>query len=124
MDLFSESDCSSVSNSNVEQDDDIETLYGGQACNILASLEETIGKIDDFLSFESEFTYGDVVCPATEPSGQVGRVVNVDMFVDLENLHGQKNKKCQFGQNSKDPFHFCGGLCCDGAMAWKSGQNS
>ncbi|KAI8525527.1 hypothetical protein RHMOL_Rhmol13G0237200 [Rhododendron molle] len=92
MDLFSESDCSSVSNSSMEQDDEIETLYGGQACNILTSLEETIGKIDDFLSFESEFTYGDVVCPSTDPSGQVGRVVNVDMFVDLEDLQGQKIK--------------------------------
>ncbi|PSS24639.1 Ubiquitin-conjugating enzyme E2 24 [Actinidia chinensis var. chinensis] len=86
MDLFSDSDCSSESSSS-EELDEIESFYGGQACNILSSLEETIGKIDDFLSFEKEFIHGDIVCSATDPSGQMGRVVNVDMFVDLENSH-------------------------------------
>ncbi|KAI8000854.1 putative ubiquitin-conjugating enzyme E2 24 [Camellia lanceoleosa] len=38
------------------------------------------------------FIQGDIVCSATDPSGQMGRVVNVDMFVDLENLDGKKIK--------------------------------
>lgn len=85
LDNFSESSCS-------EEQDYIENIYGGQASNILSSLEETIGKIDDFLSFERGFIQGDIVCSATDPSGQMGRVVNVDMFVDLENLDGKKIK--------------------------------
>ncbi|XP_059670872.1 probable ubiquitin-conjugating enzyme E2 24 [Cornus florida] len=92
MDLdLSDFDSFSVTSSS-EDLDDIEFLYGGQACNILSSLEETIGKIDDFLLFEKEFIHGDIVCSKTDPSGQMGRVVNIDMFVDLENVHGKMIK--------------------------------
>lgn len=85
FDSFSES-------SSFEDQDDSELMYGGQACCILSSLEETIGKIDDFLSFERGFVHGDIVCSIKDPSGQMGRVSNVDMFVDLENVHGTKVK--------------------------------
>ncbi|XP_052202118.1 probable ubiquitin-conjugating enzyme E2 24 [Diospyros lotus] len=88
MDFFSDIDSFSESSSSEEQDD-MEILYGGQACSILSSLEETIGKIDDFLSFERGFMHGDVVCPANDPSGQMGRIVNINMFLDMENLHGK-----------------------------------
>uniref|UniRef100_A0A5B6ZR98 E2 ubiquitin-conjugating enzyme n=1 Tax=Davidia involucrata TaxID=16924 RepID=A0A5B6ZR98_DAVIN len=90
FDRFSES-------SSSEDQDDIEFIYGGQAHSILSSLEETIEKIDDFLLFERGFMHGDIVCSITDPSGQTGRVVNVEMFVDLENVRGNKIK----GVNSK-----------------------
>ncbi|KAF8031164.1 hypothetical protein BT93_D0385 [Corymbia citriodora subsp. variegata] len=82
---FSESDWDSFSESSEEMD----LLFGGQAVNLLSNLEESIGKIDDFLSFERGFLHGDIVCSVQDPSGQLGKVINVDMFVDLENAHGK-----------------------------------
>ncbi|KAL3519762.1 hypothetical protein ACH5RR_017911 [Cinchona calisaya] len=83
FDSFSES-------SSSEDQDDIEFLYGGHACSILTNLEETIGKIDDFLSFERGYMLGDIVCSVNDPSGQMGKVVDVNISVDLENIHGKK----------------------------------
>ncbi|KAA8519796.1 hypothetical protein F0562_014114 [Nyssa sinensis] len=83
FDSFSES-------SSCEDQDDNEFIYGGKACSILSSLEETIGKIDDFLLFERGFKHGDIVCSITDPSGLMGRVVDIDMSVSLENVHGKK----------------------------------
>ncbi|CAH9113761.1 unnamed protein product [Cuscuta europaea] len=72
--------------------------YGVKACSILSSLEDTLGRIDDFLSFERVFIQGDLVCLVQdEPSGQTGRVVNVDMIVDVEDIFGTKIR----GVNSK-----------------------
>lgn len=87
--FFSDTDLESFSESGSEDLEDIESVYGGQAQSILSSLEESIGKIDDFLSFERGFTHGDIVCSVTDPSGQMGRVENVNMFVDLENVFGR-----------------------------------
>lgn len=91
FDSFSES-------SSYDDQDYVEYLYGGHACSILSSLEESIGKIDDFLSFERVFMYGDIVCSEKDPSGQLGKVVNVEMTVDLENIYGSKIRDV----NSKD----------------------
>ncbi|KAJ9168853.1 hypothetical protein P3X46_020336 [Hevea brasiliensis] len=86
MDMLpSDSDWESFSDSGSELD----FLYGGQAHSILSSLEQSLAKIDDFLSFERAFIHGDIVCPVADPSGQMGRVVNVKMYVDLENVHGK-----------------------------------
>lgn len=79
---------SSSESSGSDDQEDIDFLYGGQAQSILSSLEESIGRIDDFLSFERTFAYGDVVCSLSDPSGQMGRVVSVDVLVDLENNQG------------------------------------
>ncbi|KAF8411149.1 hypothetical protein HHK36_003692 [Tetracentron sinense] len=88
--LLSDSDCESFSESNgSEYQDDNGSIYGGQAHSILSSLEESIGKIDEFISFERGFIHGDIVCLVTDPSGQMGRVVDVDMAVDLENVYGE-----------------------------------
>nr|GMD11485.1 probable ubiquitin-conjugating enzyme E2 24 [Ipomoea batatas] len=76
--------------SNSEDQDYAEHLFGGNAYSILSSLKESIEKIDDFLSFERVFSQGDIVCLVTDPSGQTGRVVNVDLVVDLENIYGHK----------------------------------
>ncbi|KAG9448098.1 hypothetical protein H6P81_014226 [Aristolochia fimbriata] len=80
-------DCYSGS-SDDEGQDDMESMYGGHAQSILSSLEESIGKIDDFLSFEGGFLPGDIVCSVEHPSGQMGRVVDLDMIVDLEAVSG------------------------------------
>ncbi|KAI4299379.1 hypothetical protein L6164_032846 [Bauhinia variegata] len=88
--LITDSDWETFSESSSSEDqEDNDFLYGGQAQSILSSLEESIGRIDDFLSFERTFAYGDVVCSLTDPSGQMGRVTCVDMYVDLENSHGK-----------------------------------
>ncbi|CAI9783817.1 unnamed protein product [Fraxinus pennsylvanica] len=90
MDLLDSYFDSLSESSSSEDHDDIESLYGGQACSILSSLEETIGKIDDFLLFERAFTHGDIVCLASDPLGQMGKVINVELTVDLENIYGRK----------------------------------
>lgn len=88
--LFSDSDWESFSeSSSSESHEDSDFLFGGQARSILSSLEESIGKIDDFLSFERVFMHGDTVCSVTDPSGQMGRVLDVDILVDLENVFGK-----------------------------------
>ena len=88
MDLIiSDSDWETSSGSNSSEDqDEIDFLYGGKAQSILSSLEESIGRIDDFLSFERAFVHGDVVCSLSDPSGQMGRVTSMDLFVDLESV--------------------------------------
>ncbi|XP_059659106.1 probable ubiquitin-conjugating enzyme E2 24 [Cornus florida] len=95
--LLSDFDSSSERGS-IEDQDDTENLYGGQANSILSSLEESIRKIDDFLLFERGFVHGDIVCSIKDPSGQMGRVINVEMFLDLENAHGKRIKNV----NSKE----------------------
>ncbi|KAG8365497.1 hypothetical protein BUALT_Bualt18G0111000 [Buddleja alternifolia] len=87
--LFSDFDSLSESSSSEDQDE-MESLYGGRARTIFSSLEETIEKIDDFLLFERVFMHGDIVCMVSEPLKQMGKVVNVDITVDLENIHGCK----------------------------------
>lgn len=88
--LLTDSDWERFSESgSSEEQEEIDFLYGGQAQSILSSLEESIGKIDDFLSFERGFMHGDIVRSVTDPSGQMGRVTNINMFVDLENALGK-----------------------------------
>lgn len=74
--------------SDGEDIDGSESTYGGHVQNILSSLDESIGKIDDFLSFERGFVHGDVVCSVTDPSGHLSRVMEVVMVVELERVSG------------------------------------
>nr|UPX08860.1 pho2 [Medicago sativa] len=92
---------SSSDSSSSEDQEEIDFQYGGQAQSILSSLEESIGKIDDFLSFERTFVHGDVVCSVSDPSGQKGRVTSVDLFVDLENVKGKVLKNVNSDKLSK-----------------------
>ncbi|XP_057949776.1 probable ubiquitin-conjugating enzyme E2 24 [Malania oleifera] len=88
--LLNDSGWESFSESGISDDqEEIDSVYSGTAQSILSSLEESIGKIDDFLSFDRGFVHGDVVCSVSTPDGQMGKVVHVDMFVDLENVHGR-----------------------------------
>ncbi|CAH2059539.1 unnamed protein product [Thlaspi arvense] len=90
MDMtLTDSDWESSSDSGSSEHEEVEFSYGGRARDIFSNLEETIGKIDEFLSFERGFMYGDIVRSTTEPSGQSGRVINVDMSVNLESIHGK-----------------------------------
>ncbi|XP_073115206.1 probable ubiquitin-conjugating enzyme E2 24 isoform X1 [Elaeis guineensis] len=75
--------------SDSEDQDDTESAFRGHAQSILSSLDESIGKIDDFLTFERGYVHGDIVCSVTDPSGQLGRVMDVDMIVDLETISGE-----------------------------------
>jgi ubiquitin-conjugating enzyme E2 O len=90
MDLFAiESDCESCSGtSDSEDQEECEFTYSDHAKNILSSLDESIGKIDNFLTFERGFLHGDMVCPVSDPSGQLGCVVGVAVFIDLEASSG------------------------------------
>ncbi|XP_076906508.1 putative ubiquitin-conjugating enzyme E2 24 [Bidens hawaiensis] len=91
--FFNDFDSYSESSSLYDhENDDDELMYGGQASSILSNLEQTIGKIDDFLTFEREYVYGDIVCSSIDPSGQMGKVINVEKVVDLESAHGNKLK--------------------------------
>ncbi|CAI0468682.1 unnamed protein product [Linum tenue] len=104
MDMLpSDSDWESSSDSGSSSEDmeELEFAYGGQACSILSCLDESIGKIDDFLSFERGFVRGDIVSSVTDRSGQTGRVVNVTMSVDLESLHGRVIKNIDSKKLSK-----------------------
>ncbi|XP_010549319.1 PREDICTED: probable ubiquitin-conjugating enzyme E2 24 [Tarenaya hassleriana] len=102
MDLgLTDSDWDSSSDSGSSEHEEVEFSYGGQAQNIFSSLEDTIGKIDEFLSFERGFSYGDIVRPITEPSGQTGRVININMFVDLESIHGKVIKEVDTNELQK-----------------------
>ncbi|KAL0774903.1 hypothetical protein Bca101_040055 [Brassica carinata] len=94
MDMnLTDSDWESSSDSGSSEQEEVEFSYGGRAQDIFSNLEETIGKIDDFLSFERGFMYGDIVRSAAEPSGQSGRVINFDMSVNLESIHGKVVKE-------------------------------
>ncbi|KAL6610804.1 hypothetical protein ACP70R_040773 [Stipagrostis hirtigluma subsp. patula] len=90
MDLFAtDSDSESYAGtSDSEDQEECEFTYSDHAQNILSSLDESIDKIDNFLTFERGFLHGDIVCPVSDPSGQLGRVVGVAMFVDLETSSG------------------------------------
>lgn len=86
MDVFS-ADSSDWESESGSEEQEIDFLFSGHAQNILSRLEESIDKIDDFLSFEREFVHGDIVCSVVDSSGQTGRVISINMFVDLENVY-------------------------------------
>ncbi|CAI8593243.1 unnamed protein product [Vicia faba] len=100
MSSDSEWETSSDSSSSEDQEEN-DFQYGGQAQSILSNLEESIGKIDDFLSFERAFVHGDVVCSLSYQTGQMGRVTNVDVIVDLENVKGKVFKNVNSKKLSK-----------------------
>ncbi|KAI7749446.1 hypothetical protein M8C21_029127 [Ambrosia artemisiifolia] len=92
MDVFlSDFDSYSESSSSDDQEDD-EFMYSGQATSILSNLQETIGKIDDFLLFERRYVHGDIVYSGVDRDSQMGKVTNVEIVVDLENLNEKKVK--------------------------------
>ncbi|XP_076951510.1 putative ubiquitin-conjugating enzyme E2 24 [Bidens hawaiensis] len=92
MDVFlSDFDSYSESSSSSDHEDD-EFMYTGQATSILSNLQETIGKIDDFLLFERRYVHGDIVYSLKNRNSQMGKVTNVEIVVDLENINEKKLK--------------------------------
>uniref|UniRef100_A0A1D1Y099 E2 ubiquitin-conjugating enzyme n=1 Tax=Anthurium amnicola TaxID=1678845 RepID=A0A1D1Y099_9ARAE len=88
--LDSDSDWESYSDaSDGEDQDSTESVFGGHARSILSSLDASIRKIDDFLALDRGFMHGDFVSAIITPSGQIGRVVGVDMTVNLESIYGE-----------------------------------
>ncbi|KAL3615075.1 hypothetical protein CASFOL_040736 [Castilleja foliolosa] len=70
MDLLLSDFDSLRESSSSDYQEDSESLYGGRTRSIFSSLEESIEKIDTFLMFERGFLYGDIVCSASDLSGQ------------------------------------------------------
>lgn len=93
MDRFdsSESDFENYSETSATDygNDETESSYGGHAQSILSSLDQSIGRIDDYLAFERGFVHGDIVCSIKDLSGNLGRVTNLDIFVHLESQNGE-----------------------------------
>ncbi|KAK1275533.1 putative ubiquitin-conjugating enzyme E2 24 [Acorus gramineus] len=87
--LFHDSDSESYTESSDSEDlECIGSSFSGRAQSILLNLGQSIEKIDELLQFEREFAHGDIVCSISDPSGQMGRVVDVDMNADLETTYG------------------------------------
>lgn len=77
------------SSSDSEDQDESDSMFEDHAQIIWTSLAETIEKIDDILVVDTAFFYGDIVASVSDPSGQTGTVVNVDLIVDLKALSGE-----------------------------------
>lgn len=77
------------SSSDSEDQDESESMFEDNAQIIWTSLAETIEKIDDILVVDRTFLYGDIVASVSDPSGQTGTVVNVDLIVDLKSPSGE-----------------------------------
>eukprot|EP01018_Ginkgo_biloba_P023413 Gb_01294 [translate_table: standard] len=80
---------SDSSSSDSEDQDETESIFEGHARIIWTSLTETIEKIDDILVVDRGFLHGDIVASVSDPSGQTGTVVNVDLILDLKTLGGE-----------------------------------
>ncbi|KAJ7538473.1 hypothetical protein O6H91_11G049400 [Diphasiastrum complanatum] len=86
------SDSSSSSSSDGEEedgDDESEEVCEGCARVCWINADETTEKISDIRVLDRAFLHGDVVASASDPLGQTGTVVNVDLLVDLEFPNGE-----------------------------------
>ncbi|KAL0407372.1 UNVERIFIED_CONTAM: putative ubiquitin-conjugating enzyme E2 24 [Sesamum latifolium] len=104
--LLSDFDSFSDSSSSEDQED-IESLYGGQACTIFSSLEETIEKIDDFLLFERGFLHGDIVLLGVRAIRSNGKVRGpwlgkVEKIVDHVTILFDDGTKCKLTADGPD----------------------
>ncbi|KAJ3670630.1 hypothetical protein LUZ60_008056 [Juncus effusus] len=87
MDIFNmDSDMDEYS---TDSSDSEEFQFEFEGRETLTKIDETLAKIDDFLSFERGFSHGDIVSSVFDPTGQLGRVIELDMAVNLETLSGE-----------------------------------
>lgn len=86
--LSDDSDYDDYTETTDSDDQDSESAFGGNAQSIFSGLDESIEKIDDFLVYERGFVHGDIVRSIADPSAQLGRVMDVDMIVDLQTHFG------------------------------------
>lgn len=82
MKLADDSDSDSASSDSEDQDED-ESIPEDCARIVWTDLSETTEKINDIEVLDRVFVHGDFVAAASDPSGQIGIVVNVDLTVDL-----------------------------------------
>jgi len=78
----------SDSDSDNEDQDDAESLSGDHARVIWSNLSETNEKIEDLVVVDRSFLHGDIVAAVSDPKGQTGTVVNVEILVDLKTATG------------------------------------
>lgn len=79
----------SDSDSDKEDQDDAESLSEDQARVIWSDLSETNEKIEDIVVVDRSFLHGDIVATVSDPKGQTGTVVNVEILVDLKTATGE-----------------------------------
>lgn len=79
----------SDSDSDNEDQDDAESLSGDHARVIWSNLSETNEKIEDLVVVDRSFLHGDIVAAVSDPKGQIGTVVNVEILVDLKTATGE-----------------------------------
>lgn len=77
-----DSDSDSTSSDSEDPDED-ESIPEDCARVVWTNLSETTEKINDIEVLDRGFLHGDIVAAASDPSGQTGIVVNVDLKVDL-----------------------------------------
>lgn len=77
-----DSDSDGTSSDSEDQDED-ESIPEDCAHIVWTNLSETTEKISDIEVLDRGFLHGDIVAAASDPSGQTGIVVNVDLTVDL-----------------------------------------
>jgi ubiquitin-conjugating enzyme E2 O len=85
----SDSDSSDSEEENEDENNNNEdrSLSEGSARIVWVDSEETVEKVTDIRVLDRSFMHGDVVALASNPLGQTGIVIDVDMTVDLELLN-------------------------------------
>lgn len=85
----SDSDSSDSEDENEDENNNNEdrSLSEGSARIVWVDSEETVEKVTDIRVLDRSFMHGDVVALASNPLGQTGIVIDVDMTVDLELLN-------------------------------------
>ncbi|XP_057848632.2 probable ubiquitin-conjugating enzyme E2 23, partial [Cryptomeria japonica] len=72
-----------------EEEDDVESISGDHARVVWSNLVETTEKLEDLIVVDRSFMHGDIVASISDPKGQTGTVVSIDLFVDLKMPSGE-----------------------------------
>lgn len=78
------SDSDSSDSEDEAEDDHDRTLAEGSARIVWIDSQESVEKVADLQVVDRAFMHGDIVALASDPLGQTGTVMDVDMAVDLE----------------------------------------
>nr|XP_009418628.1 PREDICTED: probable ubiquitin-conjugating enzyme E2 23 [Musa acuminata subsp. malaccensis] len=78
-----------VINNNIEGGDNIGSLQDGQVRVTWSDGSETMENTSDITVVDRSFLHGDIVASATDPTGQLGLIVDVDITVDLLSPNGE-----------------------------------
>lgn len=78
---------SSDSDEDNEEDEEGREVSEGSARIVWVDSKETTESVSDICVVDRAFMHGDIVAAASDPLGQTGTVVDVDMSVELELLN-------------------------------------